>query len=513
MSQYSSIAKSTIQVMFLTFIGFVLGLIVQILIANKFGASKEVDAFVIATIIPQLLYGITNAVLMTSLVVVLTNYVLRHNSKKTWQFVSNVLNISFAVLLFLALLVFIFAPLLAKIIAPGFGAERLGLTIKLIRILSITILFYGLSSFTTGIFYTKKYFILPALFKPIISFSMIISIFLLISKFQIFSLAIGVIIGTGVGFFLQFLMIRRQGMEYTCTIDLKNKGIRKIAWLSGPLVASSFLFYINKYVNQIIASLLPAGNIAILNYAFLLVSFPVLFFGNSISTVIFPSLTQHIVKKDIKAFKRLLMVSIRILIFIFIPCTFGFFILGGPLVRLLFEHGMFSSNASLSTILALFCYSIGLVAFGVDSIVWQAFSALEKMKIRLVLMVLMVIINITLSLIFIKYFSFLGLAIASSLTYILIVPISFYFLDKLVGKLDYWLLSISIIKILFASILAGILTFCIYTSLFILNLSGNIFEIIVFVVPSIFGIFAYFIFARILKLKEFSLIKKILKWQ
>lgn len=509
MIKNSDLASSTLQVMILTLFGFLFGIVVQIITAYYFGATKEVDAFVIATIIPQLVYGFTNAVLMTSLMVILVKYIAQHGEKKTWQFASNVLNISTITLFIISIVVFLSASFLAKILAPGFDLERQVLTIKLIKILSIAVFFYGLSSFTTGVLYAKKEFVAPALFKVFVSGGIITSILLLGNQLKIFSLAWGTVIGLGSAVLLQLLTLVKYKMRYYPVLQFKNEGIKKLLCLSFPLMIASFFFYVNKYVNQIIASTLQQGSVAIINYAFLLISFPVLFFGGAIGTVLFPSLTKYAAKKGISKFNTLLTKAIRLIFFILVPITVLLIILGHKLIKLLFEHGMFQAKDTTATSLVLICYSFGLVFFGLDNIVGYVFYAFEKMKIRSFLVSMMIILNILFSLLLVKPFAESGLAMAVTLSYIIIIPISFLIIHYTICRLDYRKILISLTKIIIVSSLMGITLFCIRNFFSIEN--NRLYGLLFFFVLILLAFGLYCSLAELLGCKEVHFLKKISK--
>lgn len=456
-----NLAKSTFYVMILTFIGFVLGLVVQIMIAYYFGAGKEVDAFVVASIIPEFIYGVTNAILMTALIITLTKYLTKKGEDKTWGFASSIFNISFFILILISVLIFFLTPFLAKVLAPGFDKNRIELTIKLIRGLSLTIIFYGLSSFTTGLLYFKKNFVIPALFKILISISLIFFIFYLNQKLSIFSLVLGLIVGTFSGLGIQILFIFKEKVRDYPSLYLDITEIKRLICLSFPLMIISCFFYINKYITNAIASTLPIGNVAILNYAFLIVSFPASFFGISLATVIFPSLAEYHVQKNQEKFRILFLKSLRILIFILVPISMLLIVTKNLLVKLIFQHGVFQYAETNATSLALLFYTFGLVAFGLNSLISQTFYALAKIKIRAILSLLIFVLNILLSFLFVRYFGYVALAIAASVAFLTIESLSLYTLHKYL-KLNFNRFIFYCTKILISVLIAGIITFGTY---------------------------------------------------
>lgn len=449
------IIKHTSLTMFGSILGFILGLIAQIMIANYFGIGKEVDAFLVAATIPEFFYGITNSILMTSLIVILTESIVKYGKDKAWKIASNIFNISLIGISLLAILTFLLAPLIIKFLAPGFGIENFNLSVRLLRILSLTIIFYGVSSFTTGFLYTKKSFLVPSLFKSIISLSLIGSIFLFACTLNIFSLALGLVVGTGLGLFMQLLSMKTM-INYHLLFRLDHQSIKELITLSFPLTFASFLFYTNRYITQIIASTQSEGTIAILNYAFLIISFPAILLSGSLATVVFPVYAEYAAKNDMFKFKRLFSQSIKLVALILMPATICFILLGKDLIQFLFERGMFSASASSATYLALIYYSVGLLAYGFNFILCAAFYAIRQMKIIALMNFLMLIINAVVSLLLVDRYSFIGLAFAMSLAYVATVSFAFFILKRNIGNFDEITIFLSLLKIATASFFMGI---------------------------------------------------------
>lgn len=443
-------------VMFATILGVVVGFLVQVLIANYFGAGKEVDSFVIATTIPEFVYGLTNAVLMTSLVIILVQYKVRHRQKEMQECISNIFNIAFIFLAAIATLVYFLAPLLSGLLAPGFDSEEIALTTKLIKLLSVTIFFYGLSSFTTGVLYARKCFFVASLFKAFIGIMIIAAILLFWSTFGIFALAIGAVLGTGIGFLSQIILLFRVGWKYHPLVSVSHPAFKSLISLAFPLAFASFLFYLNKFAGHIIASTINEGAIAILNYAFLIVSLPAIFLSGSLSTTIFPLFAEYFAQRDMEHFKILFAKALKVVALVLIPTTLFFIILGRNIIKILFERGMFTEAASSSTYLALSFYSIGLLAYGFNFVLCAAFYAIKQMKIIVLLNSLLLFINTTLSLILIDKYSFIGLAFAMSLAYIITTIIALFVLKRSIGGFYETDIMVTLLKLVFASFCMGV---------------------------------------------------------
>ena len=144
-----NIAKSASIISIATLTSRILGFARDIIIARLFGVYIYAQAFVIAFKIPNLFRdllgeGAANA----ALVPVFSEYTVKHNKEEFWQLINVVLNLLLVILMSLTLLGVIFAPIIVRLIAPGFIAspEKLETTIRLTRIIFPYILLISLAA-------------------------------------------------------------------------------------------------------------------------------------------------------------------------------------------------------------------------------------------------------------------------------------------------------------------------------------------------------------------------------
>ncbi len=93
-------------------------------------------------------------------------------------------------------------------------------------------------------------------------------------------------------------------------------------------------------------------------------------------------------------FKRMLKNTINISVIIILPASVGFIVLRLPIVKLIFERGMFDSTASEMTAVALLFYTIGLIGFLLRNVLSRAFYAIKDTKTAMINGSIAVILNI-----------------------------------------------------------------------------------------------------------------------
>ena len=170
----------------------VLGLVRQTVIADLFGASPYVSAFVAAARVPTMIYDLLiGGLLSAALVPVFSDYASPQKRQELWRIFSIVVSLAVVVLSLIVILLELFAPRVAWLLGSGFDAQLRAVTTKMIRIILPAVLFFGLSGMVTGLLYTLKRFTYPAFGAAIYNAGLITAALLLADRVNIYSLTLG----------------------------------------------------------------------------------------------------------------------------------------------------------------------------------------------------------------------------------------------------------------------------------------------------------------------------------
>ncbi|GAG73160.1 unnamed protein product, partial [marine sediment metagenome] len=351
------------------------------------------------------------------------------------------------------------APLLINIIAIGFKSNiyKYELAVNLTRIIFPYIGFVAVAALFMGILNSYNHFLIPALAPAMLNISVIIFAITLSYKYGIYSIALGVILGGICQALIQTPILIRKKLKYRFTVDFKDPGVKKLLKLLLPVMIGLAITQINVVVDKTIASTLIDGSISALYYSNRLVQFPLGAFGIAISIAIFPTLAKQTAKNNITEFKKSLLFGLRMLLFITIPSAVGLIVLKDSLIRLIYEHGIFSRAATNMTASALLYYSIGLFAYACVRLITMSFYALKDTKTPVKIGIYIVFINIALDLILIRYLAHSGLALATSVAAILNLIILLKVLQDKIGDMELKSQASFLIKIIISSIFLGII--------------------------------------------------------
>jgi len=468
----------------------ILGLGREIVISNRFGAGIETDAFFIAFMIPNLLRSfLGEGALNSAFIPVFTEHLTNYDRKRAEYFASNVLNILIIILIVVVILGIWGAPLLINIIAIGFKSNmyKYQLAINLTRIIFPYIGFVAVAALFMGIL--NSYY-----------------------KYGIFAIAWGVILG-GIGqALIQAPVLIRKKIKYSLVVDFNDPGTKQLLKLLVPVMIGLAITQINVIVDRTIASTLIDGSISALYYSNRLVQFPLGAFGIAISIAIFPTLAKQTAKNNIAEFKKSLLFGLRMLLFITVPCAVGLIVLKDSLIRLIYEHGIFSRAATTMTSSALLYYSIGLFAYACVRLITMSFYALKDTKTPVKIGIYIVFINITLDLILIRYLAHSGLALATSVAAILNLIILLKVLQDKIGDMKLKSQISFLLKITISSVFLGII--CVLVNNYFgstLDLSNKYNQTVQVIISIFSGGMVYLISSYILGVKEVRNIKQSIK--
>ena len=502
MSSKKHILKSAGIIGSATVISRILGFVRDILIARFFGTARYAQAFVVAFRIPNMLRdligeGATNA----AFVPVLSEYSQTRKKEEFWHLANVLLNVVLIVLSAVTLLGVVFAPLIVRLIAPGFIAdpEKLNITIHLTRFLFPYVLLVGLLAYSMGILNSLKHFSAPAFAPAILNLSIIICA--LLRQGSVMALAIGVLVGGVVQLLVQLPVLHSRGFRFGFKSGLRHAAVKKIGVLLVPRILGSCVYQINIFVNTMLASLariVGEGGVAALYYANRIFQFPLAIFGIAVAQAALPTMSREALESGLGKLKETLSFSLRAVNFIMVPASLGLMVLARPITAGLFERGMFDSYSTSITSRALVFYSIGLFSYAGIKMLVSCFYSLKDTLMPVKIASVSLILNIVLNLILMFPLKISGLALATSISGSFNFFMLFFMLRKKIGGLDGFKILNSFLKALAAgAFMALVIYFCSF------KIGLNLF-VVIFI-----GVTSYVFLAFIFDVKE---AKGFLKW-
>ena len=360
----------------------VAGLVRQILATRAFGTSSAMDAFNFANIFPNLLFNLlAGGALASAFVPTFTALLVKNDHASAWKLASAIFNLVILSLTTLSFISSLFAPQIARLIAPHLPPAQQLLTAQLLRILLITSTIFGASGLLSGILNAHQRFWLPSLSSAIYWVGIIIGLLFFVPSLGIFGLAWGAVLGACLHLCIQLPdLFRLSKRRYTPTLGTGNPSVREVIVLMGPRLISVATLQLNFVVGGIIASGLPTGSLSAINFAFPIMTMPLVIIGSGIGTATLPTFSAQVARGEMSELRNSLTAALRGVLFLALPATLGLLLLRQPLIAFLFQRGSFTALSTEMTAWALLWYTVGLVFHCTLEILVRAFFGLHDTK-------------------------------------------------------------------------------------------------------------------------------------
>ena len=373
------IAKAATLVMALFVVSRVFGLVREMVVGALFGTSAAYDAYQAAARIPEMIFlVVAGGALGSAFIPAFADHMAKEDHAGAWRLASAIANLALIVLTVTAGLTAVFAPVLVRtVIAPGFDPPQQALTARLLRLMLLSPIIFGVSGIVMGALNAHQHFLLPALAPSVYNLSIIGGALLLGPRLGVMGMAVGVVVGAALHLLVQVPGLMRYGARYIPTLGLDDPSVREVGRLMAPRVLGTAVIQLNFVVNNSLASMMDEGAVSAINYAWLLMMLPQGVFAQAVGTAAFPTFAEQVARGGRDEMRSTLVATLRAVFFLSIPATVGLLMLGRPLVGLLFERGAFEAGSTEAVTWALAFYALGLVGYAGLEIVARAFYALH----------------------------------------------------------------------------------------------------------------------------------------
>ena len=481
-----------------TLLSKVLGLIREVLLAQKYGTGYISDSFILSLNIPTVIISAVATAILTNYIPLFSK-AEKESEERAAKFNGNLLVIFFIISTLLIILFMIFTKPIVKIFAVGFDDEGLTYLINISRITIFCMYFIILAHIFKGYLEYKGKFLGTSLYGILMNVGMISGIiFSSTEKYQI--LGLGVLLGYILAFIALFILSRKNKFTVKFNLNLKDDYLKELVVLTIPILLNDVVWQINGIVDKSISSTIGEGYISAINYSHYIVDMVTSVFATSVVTVFFPNVIKLFREKGIKAVKEKTNLILKLIVFVSIPCTILISTYSREIVRLLFYRGAFDENSLQITSVAVSVYALAIVFVSMKTILFKVFYALQDTKSPTKSAIISIILNIILSLILVKPLGYIGIIIGTVVSSF----VSTFLLIKMFNKHHEPLLDkalwINILKIVIASaIMLGIILIANYFTADLFVMNELISEILKAIIGGITGGIAYLIALVVMK--------------
>lgn len=451
----STVAGATLIIALAAVLSRSIGFLREMIYANVFGLNKSFDIYLVGAVFPTI---INTAVYYLAQNYFISSYhkiPVEQSSERKIFFNKN----------FIVFILIGFAITIVLFLLRGFIMETYlwradettrDITEKIFLLFILSIPLNAGYSIIASYLQAENVFNKPAIAQIFLNIPIILLVLFFNKSLGIYSIGIGYLFGNLFQIVYLFYFVKDK-----ITFNFSNI-VNRLSVKEG-LNASLIIIILIEVVNQLhlvidryFFNFVDEGGIASLNYASVLFVLPIGVFSIALSTAIFPRLAESFNKKDWTKLEKYFNDSLAVLTFLFVPLTFIFFFQGDLIIRLLFQHGEFSIVDTVVTYKVLQMYSISLLFYSAYAVINKLVYSSGLIKQQLAISILLLLVKIIFNFILVKILKQDGLALSSSITYIILsLSCLVLVLRKMNIKNKYRFIN----EVLFAIVMASIAYF------------------------------------------------------
>ena len=401
----------------------------ELIVAWRFGTGNELDAFLIALVIPAFAINVIADSFKLALIPEFIKIREQQGKQASQQLFSGAVVCSLGLLTTVTVIMALAAPLYLPVLAPGFNAEKLRLTTHLLWILSPSILLYGMVNILGGVLNAGEKFALAA-FSPAVLPLITVILLLTLPSLGIYALAIASICGSFIEILVLSIGLRRQNISILPRWSGYDSNLKQVTNQYIPVVTGSFLMCSTEIVDRSMATMLDSGSVAALGYANRVIALPLTLATLALGTAVVPYFSKVVGQQDWHQIKRIFNYYLRLIFFTTIPLTIFFILASKLIVKILFERGSFSAEDTQIVSQIQSCYALQIPFYISAIFVVRLINSLGMNRFLAWGSSINLIANIAGNYVFVGWMGIKGIALSTSCVYL----ISFVFLYTLTRR-------------------------------------------------------------------------------
>lgn len=418
---YMSLIKNSIVLSAASLFQKLMGILRSVFVAHFFGTSSFLDCFLVA-LIPinflKMLIGTSMADLL------IPEYVKNKEQQKelfTSLFLGGLLISSV-----MFVIVFFTSPVIAQYIGAGFSDEKRELTEKLIKVLSVLIVFQVSNNILRSLTIARGIFLVYVV-SNMLGSGILLVVIIFYPKYGQGVLSASVLIAE-IAVMLYLIACSRHQFQITLHGIKKNLHILKDKTLS--LVALSGIVgleRINPTIDNYFAGYLGKGSVATLSYGETIYASIVEITAGTTVSVLYPRLSEI---RENDEFQKFLSRIIKNVVFVFIPVMALTIYYSNDIVRMFYQRGHFTPEDTTSTAKILSCYSLGMVFYQMRVLLARRLYVIDDRQFVIYVTLLSIAANYILDRMLIKFFGLQGIAFATSFVEMITCTVMFIRIRK-----------------------------------------------------------------------------------
>jgi len=454
--------KNTAYLTILNLISNAASAVFGLFLAYYFGASPEMDGYIVGSNVILGFSTIFNDAQLRTFIPFITKFQGRPEQK---DIIASLIRFNFLTFFLVGAALIFLSKWVATSFAPGLTSEQLSLASKIIKIMAFFLLLTNFCGVVGGLMRINRHYVLTGILSFLQAASALILLSFLVKQFGIFGPSIAHISAfliVFVGFLIYYL---RTGFSFKSSLSLWNTYLAQYYKLMLPLFISAFFVFSIRFADTFIASFYDSGNLSHLGYCQRM-SRSLGILPTALLTIFFPLLSKLNQEKDNQAFLNLFYKGVEATFAATFSLAIFVFIFSYKIVALIFQRGSFTDSDTESVGALLRYFILVLICAPLGAFLASTYYSRQRVWLAVMLSFISSMVNLILNVTLGLILAVKGLALASSLAFLLGNFLQLFFLKRVVTTFEIKRVWISLKPVITTGSVVGILFFWASRTLF-----------------------------------------------
>jgi putative peptidoglycan lipid II flippase len=380
-----------------------------VIMARFFGTTDQLDAFLIAFLLPSFLSDVVAGSLTPCLIPQLVK------SQTPRRMAAWALTAALGVMSIAALGLAIAGHWLLPLAASSFSAQKLRLAEALLLGLLLWLPMSACIAICRAVLNANGRFALAAIATMGSPLMTIALLYVLPKQWGVTVLCAGTVGGVGLEWLVLAVSVRRLGYPILpAWPDWTSTWMKQLGRQYIPLAASAIILSACTVVDQSVAGRLGSGQVSALAYGTKLAAVLLAIAGSSLGTAVLPAFSRMAATEDWAKIRKTVWSYCGTIAAFSLPATFALIAGSGILIRAVFEHGAFGESAT-QLVTQVQRYALLETPFAmVLAVVTRLTAALSANALLLPMGIAALTTNVIFDLLFSRWFGVAGIALATA---------------------------------------------------------------------------------------------------
>jgi len=391
----------------------------EVVVAYQFGTGDELDAFLIAFLLPQFAINLIGGSLNAALIPTYLQVREQEGQGAAQRLLSGVMVLSVGFLVGLSVVLAVTASYILPLVASGFSPEKLAVARSLYYGLLATLVLSGLATTWGAVLNAENRFALPAAAPVATSILTVLVVIGIAKQWGGYALVLGTVGGVLIETTVLGWALAREGVSLIPRWSGISPAVKEVLRQYAPMVAAGFLMGGAAVVSQSMAAMLDSGSVSALAYGNKVTSLILGIGAVAVSRAVLPHFSRMVIAMDWDGLRHTLLTYSRWLLIVTIPVTLALIYFSEPVVAVLFQRGAFTEADThlVGRVQAMLLLQVPLYMVGMLFV--RLVSAFKANHLMLWGNVINLCLCVALTYVFMQWFGVVGVALATSVMYIM----------------------------------------------------------------------------------------------